>query len=460
MRLRWFEVEGYKNVRTRLRLDELGDINVLHGDNNVGKSNLLEAIGLFFLLVRALREEARGGPGLRERYTRRARRAADAVTGRSAARSFDYFATLGFPPDDIFDLHGARPIRLSAQVELQSGDLDTEDPAWMGQPIELALGLERREDELLITLVHAARADGVTLSSEGGEAANDDLARVLDRIGPRRGPAGPAPRFALIRADRTVLTEIASPRLGDSAPLETREPLPRELGLALHDAEIATGPQRERFDRFADALGRFRSLFGEGQWRMIYDRRAERAELSFEGREGRVPLRLMGSGIQQIAVLLARLLVTSADVVAVEEPELNLRWAAQHQLREALAAIAGARGGPSQMFVTSHSPAFEFAPIFYLIERTPEGPSVSRRAKEQARLVLSPGVETPPAGAHAPLSYVTTEGLVRLPDHVREDLGLMGGGGVAFVREKDHGHYRVLTDDQFLDLIEPQGSEP
>jgi hypothetical protein len=73
---------------------------------------------------------------------------------------------------------------------------------------------------------------------------------------------------------------------------------------------------------------------------------------------------------------------------------------------------------------------------------------------------LSPAVETPPAGARAPLSYVTTEGLVRLPDHVREELGLLEGGGVAFVREKDHGHYRLLTDAQFLDLLEPWGSEP
>ncbi|KYF78278.1 hypothetical protein BE17_13160 [Sorangium cellulosum] len=459
MRLQWFEVEGYKNIRTPLRLAELGDINVLHGDNNVGKSNLLEAIGLFFLLVRALREDTRGGPGLRERHARKARRAAAAASGRSVARSFDYFVTLGFPPDDIFDLNGVRPIRLSAQIELDPDDVDSQEPAWLGQPLELTLGLERREDELLLTLVRAARADGVELSSEGGEAADDDLTRVLERLGPRRGHAGLVPRFALIRADRTVLTELALPA-GESAPLETREPLPREIGLALHDAETATGPLRERFDIFAEALGRFRPLVGEGQWRMIYDRRADRAELSFEGSGGRIPLRLMGSGIQQIAVLLARLLLTSADVAAVEEPELNLRWAAQHLLREALAAIAGARGGPSQMFVTSHSPAFEFAPSFYLIERTPEGPSISRRPKEQAPLLLSPDVETPPAGARAPLSYVTTEGLVRLPDHVREELGLLEGGGVAFVREKNHGHYRLLTDAQFLDLLEPRGSEP
>lgn len=71
MRFLWFEVQGYKNLRAPLRLTDIGRINVLHGDNNVGKSNLLEAIGLFFVLVRAFREDARGGPSLGERYALR-----------------------------------------------------------------------------------------------------------------------------------------------------------------------------------------------------------------------------------------------------------------------------------------------------------------------------------------------------------------------------------------------------
>ena len=36
MRFLWFEVQGYKNLRAPLRLTDIGRINVLHGDNNVG----------------------------------------------------------------------------------------------------------------------------------------------------------------------------------------------------------------------------------------------------------------------------------------------------------------------------------------------------------------------------------------------------------------------------------------
>lgn len=39
---------GYKNLEQPIVLDGLGSINVIHGANNVGKSNLLQAIDLFF----------------------------------------------------------------------------------------------------------------------------------------------------------------------------------------------------------------------------------------------------------------------------------------------------------------------------------------------------------------------------------------------------------------------------
>ena len=51
MMLLSFSVAGYKNLIDEVRLDVLGPINVVHGDNNIGKSNLLEAVHLFFRLL-------------------------------------------------------------------------------------------------------------------------------------------------------------------------------------------------------------------------------------------------------------------------------------------------------------------------------------------------------------------------------------------------------------------------
>src|SRR5437868_15028481 len=51
MRLKSFTVEGYKNLTAPVTLGPLGDLNALHGANNIGKSNLIQAIDLFFGLL-------------------------------------------------------------------------------------------------------------------------------------------------------------------------------------------------------------------------------------------------------------------------------------------------------------------------------------------------------------------------------------------------------------------------
>ena len=48
MRLEWFEVSGFKNLRDRVELQDIGPLAILHGENGIGKSNLLEAIAAFF----------------------------------------------------------------------------------------------------------------------------------------------------------------------------------------------------------------------------------------------------------------------------------------------------------------------------------------------------------------------------------------------------------------------------
>lgn len=462
MKLQWFEVQGYKNLRAPLRLEELGDSNVIHGDNNVGKSNLLESIGLLFVLLQALREDARGGPNLAESFRLpQPGTEVGLALGRATVRSSAYFTERGFPPEDIFNLQDPAAIEVQACVRLDAAERAEGDPPWMTQPLTLGVRLERGEEELAIRLHRLVRSDGVDLMTPLGQEAEVELKRVLERFGPRRRGAALDPRFALIRADRTIGAEPLPPNESPS-PLSTREPMSRDLGLALHDAEFSPDPSlRRQFERFLASLEHFRPILGDGRWRMHYDTRAARAELFFDA-PGRAPtpLRLLGSGIQQIVNLAGRLLMTGADIAAVEEPELNLRYRAQLQLREVLRAIVGGATGPAQLLLTSHSPAFEIEPTFYALLPSPDGPRIERRPREQALRFTDPEVHAPPEGARAPLSYVTTDGLVRVPEDVRRQLGLQQGGGVAFVEEKETGHFRMLSDAQFLDLIETSGESP
>ena len=51
MRLNSFTVEGYKNLTVPVTFGPLGDLNAVHGPNNIGKTNLIRAIDLFFGLL-------------------------------------------------------------------------------------------------------------------------------------------------------------------------------------------------------------------------------------------------------------------------------------------------------------------------------------------------------------------------------------------------------------------------
>lgn len=450
MRLLQFQVQGYKNFRAPVRLDDLGRFNVIHGDNNVGKSNLLESIGLFFVAIQALREEARGGPGIAERYTQGVRGNEPASAARPpgvAVRSFDYLAREGYPLNDIFDRRDPRPILLEAQIQL---DHDAGDLAWLAQPIQVCIRLEWGEEEVSIglTRLQCVGSDLVLLDADmpaGGGA----LGLVLDRLAPRVRGKLRAPRFALIRADRTTLGGPPE----ETDPHAPREPLSPGLAALLHDAENATDGRRARFKTFVAALEHFRDLVGPGQWLMRYDTTAERAELVLDSGLVRFPLRLMGSGIQQIAALCARLVMTGADVLAVEEPELNLRWSTQRALRAVLREVVDSPESPLQLFLTSHSAQFEEEPTFYWLSRADDGPQVHRKPIAEATLYTQPDAAAPPSGLRAPLGYLTREGVVQVPSEVQQALKLSHGGGVLFVLGKD-GHYRMLTNDQYADLFE------
>jgi AAA ATPase domain len=454
MRISWFQVEGYKNLRTPARLDALGPLNALHGDNNVGKSNLLESILLLFVGLGAVRDEGEQGPSLDERYARgepAEDTAPDGRPPRRAVRSFHWFASRGMSPDDIFDRSDARPITLQASLSV---DPREGDPDWMRAPIEVALRLTRGDEEVAVEVVRLSRADGADLAGGGGEAAVMDQAfsLALARLVKRSRGREIVPRFALIRADRTIATGDTA----EGAPLAAREPLPQELARALHDAEVATDGRQARFQRFIASLEAFRPIVGPGQWRMRYDRATDRAELWLDSGGEHIPLRLMGSGVQQLAALLAHLLMTGADIVAVEEPELNLRWTAQRVLRDVLHQIVGGGEGPSQILLASHSGQFEDQTPVYFLTRAEGGARVHKQSAAEARLFLHPEGPPPPPGFHGVPGYVTTEGLVEVPPFVREGLGLASGGGVVFARGED-GHYRLLTDEQYADLFEERG---
>jgi hypothetical protein len=513
MYLRRFQVQGFKNFRHAVALEDLGRLNVLHGDNNAGKSNLIEAIGVFFLLVEQVFEVPSAGASLLESGGANVsdldgeawRRLGEAAVQRLLERTRDLqgfpepgpagwpepgqpllpardsqpwrrkrevdrrlLERRGHPAREMFHLHEPGPIEIAASIAIAPGELGR---AGLQAPGALATGEIERIDVTvrLATVVNVLELELVHLALGAADApVAVDLDAPIDAVFLRRlgaflgrahdaeGKAG-GRRFALVEADRWV--EGA----GDWSHAG-RDMIPPDLCLALYDAKESAGEaEHARWQRFVTAMQRFEEILGPGQFMAVYDRREKRASLVFDPAAGpRVPAHLLGTGIQQAASLVGRMIMSRATILAVEEPELNLRYTRQVQLREILAGLVGADGAPAQLFLTSHSAAFESPGGFHGLRSTADGPVVDRRPSSEASAFTGQGSAlVPPPGARAPLCYVSSEGLVLVPEEVRQELGIQGGGGVYFVYRKGTGHFEMLTDEQFLALLEdPDREEP
>ncbi len=130
--------------------------------------------------------------------------------------------------------------------------------------------------------------------------------------------------FALIQVDRGLLGQ----RRHAQATARLRNPgiIPDALALQLYDAKEALDEiQVGRWSLFRDGLAEFGDVLGPGKVGVTYDRLTERATVVLERNGTRIPARLLGSGVQQLVALLGQVLMSGARVVAIEEPELNLR---------------------------------------------------------------------------------------------------------------------------------------
>jgi hypothetical protein len=257
-------------------------------------------------------------------------------------------------------------------------------------------------------------------------------------------------RFELIGVDRHI-----SP-----AEIEAmRGIVPHSLRLQLYDIkESVDACHTKRWKLFVSLLQRFNDILGDGEFVAIYNRHTNRANLVFESPSSvRTSIDMLGSGIQQIVAIIARLILSHATLVAIEEPELNLRYTLQQRLREIFVEIVKAPVGPQQLFLTSHSPAYEFDEHFYAMRGRDEGPIIERRSIKDAETFTQHYVPSIPPTADkrkAALGYVSDEGLVLLPERIRQLLGVEQGGGIMLV-DNDNGYVELLTDDQFYDLVEP-----
>jgi hypothetical protein len=375
-----FRVSGYKSLYD-CTITDLQPINVFHGDNNVGKSNILEALELFCRVLKGDRS-----PPL-----------ADAFAWGEEAINLQGLVTL--PGKDT----------LKVEVDFNQAHVSPVQAHVSPAPV----------------LVNGAPQHPQALSGIFGSA--------LD--------------FYRIPARRRLETEQ------ETQPELPLDPTGTNLKERLFWASVSQDPdERKAFYNvlrplFAEsplALGTLQPVAAPGG---PYNLQIETPTRS-------VPLEQMGSGIQQLVLLSGLITLSRAAIIAIEEPEMNLSWPTQKKLRLILQRMVEQRDAPPhQIFISSHSPLFEFYENFYRVEMVDGRTQVTRVENAERRRIFD-GV-LPPADKRA--AWLHGENVVILPSYVVETLDVQQGDLVYFLPQKDR--VLMLGEEDFADMTRPGDEE-
>ncbi len=327
--IRRLSVQGYRSLHD-VTLDDLPDLVVLHGPNGAGKSNLLRAARLALQVVRLF-------------YTIRTNTTTTELTLAKAQKELD------LRPDDfrrgLVGRDGVPEMRISLTVDVKEG-VDKARPVWLSVTLRLP------SDSQIECRAYGENTAPWNLFDELA------IPRLLQRSPAYRVPgAEDDPQGALYQA---FLSE-------DKAEREAAHRLSKRLSKA------------GLFGAPSDGIALFpvdSRTYGEKQIRLQHPI------------HGELPLRNLGSGEQQIVLLLAQRVITPYPIAHVEEPEAHLHATFMEPLAKILRdSVLGDDGPPDvdQLWIATHHHAFAIAEEFFDVSLDDAGATrVERKKRDEA----------------------------------------------------------------------------
>jgi hypothetical protein len=326
MRVNSFTVAGYKNLIEPVTLGPLGAIHALHGPNNIGKTNLLSSLDLFFALL-----------GVGNQVSK------DQYVSLDATEQIE-----GHPFAQIFNSREPAPICWQVELALPEEELR-------------AFGVEPEcpTDPTTISLELTPVASGAQLRVTQFQMVAMDVARDSS------GPTGFAESLRAFIAGTFFLQSDSSARpfaLVDPYQVADGEGargglVPQHVRDALFDARQSLDrDQRRRWVLFQQLMRALEPELGAGEFDTAFDRSTGRANLVYSTGEATFAIDVLGGGTQRLAAAVGSIVLARAPIIGFGEPELGLSPSAQHRFMRALHSLLQATGGPSQLLFTTHSP--------------------------------------------------------------------------------------------------------
>ncbi len=422
MKIERFRVQNYKNLND-VTVKGLSAINVLFGQNSVGKSNTFEALAIALWLLR----NAKGiGPYKEE------------VGPETAANVAELCEELLItPPLTPLAEEGSLSFEITVRWESQ-------DVAGNGKSSSLHNGTVNkaeipRNTLLVCRIVVKNRTDmfyylvDYSWTNDKGYAVHFPGENSLPVI----------PLLHIIDANRRL--EIEQRGQGNGS----KEISHRNLKRAIFYAYLSSDQQQKR------RLESIRKILAEppfelGMLDVALHPETDVIDIGFVRPDGRLPIENLGSGFQQLLLVLGQVFLDDSPLVALEEPEMNLSPQNQQHLLKALQRLMQDPAiALDQLFISTHSPYFEFAENFYDVTLDKEGRTQIIQAETVERdryFVMTPiGPET---GAR-----LNSLNQIQLYQGVLDDLHLQRGDMIFFVKG-DAGRWEIYPEEEVLAAME------
>ncbi len=414
MRIERFHIKGFKSIAD-VEVSSLSDINVFYGLNDVGKSNLFQALSLWRWLL--------------EMSPEMPLKQLEEIFGPS-----------------LFSLRGDNVIQLEIDFDLERSDLPDRNGL---------LQLKGRHGRELISQVgpHLDSLEEMRIVSrsevvlQGGRVQHQttSLASAIE-LQMEMTPEALSlilPRFHIVQATRRFHDE----RKEDRNHFEFVSD--RNLKQALFYAYLSpdTGQKRR--------LAAIKRILSEtpvslGALDVALDPVIDRIDIGFVRTEGRLPLENLGSGSQQLLMILGQIFLNDYPIIAIEEPEMNLSPQYQQHL---LVALRRLMQDPdvelNQLFISTHSPYFEFEENFFDVALDEQGNTQVVRLPIEKRARYFPDTRVgPETGAR-----LNSLDQVKLYDGVIKDLGLERGDLVLFVKN-EAGRWEIRPEAEIIQELD------
>ncbi len=403
MRISRVKIEGYRSIRS-LELECDQPLVILEGRNDTGKSNIVEAIDLCL---------------------------------RGAIRPLDEKFAVNLRQEEVPD---ARVSHGWGQDTLQS-TLIAEGAASASVSVELTL--TESEVQSFGAIAVESETDPHTpankkrVSMTWTRAPVNITSTLFGEERLRRGFSNPAGLIAFVRALSAIFRLVGPQRLvmnelfdanqkADLPPRWTDRNLKNLLfGYKNHEHEVL----QARYERLRSIVRETpigELLVGARQQQLFARTKVNDITLDLEDRS---------TGVQQLLAVLAAAVCNHGQIVAIEEPELNLSLELQRTLWQQLRSLVH-DGTLSQLFVTSHSPLFELEAERFEVTR---GPDNGTRCTKR-------GVGLAPALPELSEAKVTRDGNLSLSPEIAARLGIAGETGSAYVYTRsDQVGVRLLS---------------